>query len=97
MRTHHQITDKIKQLKKRYKGIKDNNNLSSRSRKTFKCFDAIDDIMGDRLITKPRHLYESGETTGETEGVDAESGDESENDDSSQSFVVMKVSNNQND
>ena len=97
VRTHHQISDKIKQLKKKYKGIKDNNNLSGRSRKTFKFFDAIDAIMGDRPITKPRHLFESGETTGETEEVDVEGGDDSENDDSSPSFVVRKAPNDQND
>ena len=53
--------------------------------------------MGDRPITKPRHLFESGETTGETEEVDVEGGDDSENDDSSPSFVVMKAPNDQND
>ena len=61
MRSYQQINEKIKQLKKCYKKIKDNNSLSGRSRKTFKHFDEMDEVMGDRPITRPSNLFESSE------------------------------------
>ncbi|XP_048578645.1 uncharacterized protein LOC125560657 [Nematostella vectensis] len=56
-RSYQQVSEKIKQLKKAYKKVKDNNNLSGRSRKTFKHFDQMDRVMGDR----PPSLFESSE------------------------------------
>ena len=44
------IREKIKQLKKKYKKVKDNN-LSGRSRKTCQFFDWFDEVMGDRPTT----------------------------------------------
>ena len=61
MRTHHQISEKLKQLKKYYKKVKDNNNLSGRNRISFKFFAKVDRIMGDRPITRPQNLLDSGE------------------------------------
>ena len=53
-----QIREKIKQLKKKYKKVKDNNSLSDRSRKTFQFFDRLDEVMGDRPITRPPCLLD---------------------------------------
>ncbi len=59
--SHTQISEKLKELKKAYKKVKDNNNLFGRSRKTFKHFDEMDQIMGDKPITRPPSLFESSE------------------------------------
>ena len=59
IRSYKQINEKIKQLKKSYKHVKDKNNLSGRSRNTFKHFEQMDEVMGDRPITRPPTLFES--------------------------------------
>ena len=66
-RSCNQIREKIKQLKQRYKKIKDNNQLSGRSRKTFKFFDKLDEVLGDRPITRPPSVFESGEQSDDGE------------------------------
>ena len=43
----------MKQLKQAYKKVKDSKNKSGNSRKTFKYFESIDKILGDRPITRP--------------------------------------------
>ncbi len=58
-RSCNQIREKIKQLKQRYKKIKDNNQLSGRSQKTFKFFDKLDEVIGDRPIKRPSSVLES--------------------------------------
>ena len=54
-----QIREKIKQLKQAYKKVKDSNNKSRNSQKTFKCFESIDKILGDRPIARSESLLES--------------------------------------
>jgi len=54
-----QVREKIKQLKQAYKKAKDSNNKSGNNRKTFKYFENIDKILGDRPITRPESLLES--------------------------------------
>ena len=56
--THKQINEKIKQLKKKYKETKDANNLSGRNRTSFKYFEKMDEILGDRPIARPFVLFE---------------------------------------
>ena len=59
IRTFVQVREKIKQLKQAYKKVKDSNNKSGNNRKTFKHFESIDKILGDRPITRPGSLLES--------------------------------------
>ena len=58
-RTFIQVREKIKQLKQAYKKGKDSNNRSGSNRKTFKYFESIDKILGDRPITRPVSILES--------------------------------------
>ena len=60
-RTYLQIKEKIKQLKKTYRGIKDNNGASGRRRRTFNLFQHIDECMGDRPLTQPVSILESSD------------------------------------
>ena len=62
-RSYFQVTEKIKQLKQKYKKMKDNNNLSGRNRKTFKHFEKMDEIMGCRPVTRLTNLLGSGSQT----------------------------------
>ena len=41
------------------KKIKDNNQLSGRSQKTFKFFNKLDEVIGDRPIKRPSSVLES--------------------------------------
>ena len=63
VRNYMQIWEKIKQFKQSYKKVKDNNNLSGRERKTFEFYEQVDQIMGDRPITKPPSVLDTGEPT----------------------------------
>ena len=80
IRSYSQIREKIKQLKQKYKKMKDNNNLSGRDRKKFKHFDKMDEIMGCRPITRPTNLLEGGSQ--------AIGSDESDNDSLEQPVVA---------
>ena len=62
-RTFIQVREKIKQLKQVYKKVKDSNNRSGSNRKTFKYFESIDKILGDRPITRPVNILESIESS----------------------------------
>ena len=59
IRTFAQVREKIKQLEQAYKKVKDSNNKSGNSWKTFKYFESINKILGDRPITRPGSLLES--------------------------------------
>ena len=72
-RTHKQINEKIKQLKKKYKQIKDANNVSGSGRKTWKFFNVVDEILGDRPISTPSYLFEIEDESGQ-QGEEEESG-----------------------
>jgi len=50
------VADKIKQLKQKYKKMKDNNSLPGKNRETFRHFDKIERIIGCRPITRPTKL-----------------------------------------
>ena len=63
VRNYMQIREQIKQLKQSYKKVKDNNNLSGTGRKTFEFYEQVDQIMGDRPITKPLCFLDTGEPT----------------------------------
>ena len=54
-----QVREKIKQLKQVYKKVKDSNNKSGNSRKTFKYFESINKILGDRPRARQGSLLES--------------------------------------
>ena len=55
-RSYSQVTEKIKQLKQKYKKMKDNNNLPGKNRETFKHFDKMEEIMGCKPITRPTNF-----------------------------------------
>ena len=54
-----QCRDKIKNLKTKYKEIKDNNGETGRGRKSCKFFDEMDRILGHRPTSVPHVLFES--------------------------------------
>ena len=72
-RIHKQINEKIKQLKKKYKQIKDANNISGSGRKTWKFFNVVDEILGDRSIATPYYLFEIEDESAQ-QGEEEESG-----------------------
>ena len=61
VRSFAQVREKIKQLKQRYKKIKDSNNRSGNKRRTCPFYKELDDILGDRPITNPPKLLDSME------------------------------------
>ena len=70
---HKEINEKIKQLKNKYKQIKNTNNISGSERKTWKFFNVVDEILGDRPIATHSFLFEMEDEFGQ-QGEDEESG-----------------------
>ena len=54
-----QCRDKIRNLKTKYKEIRDNNGETGRGRKSCKFFDEMDRILGHRPTSVPHVLFES--------------------------------------
>ena len=55
-----QCRNKIKNLKKEYRVVKDNNKETGRGRKTCKFFSELDRILGHRPATVPASLLDTG-------------------------------------
>ena len=73
-----QCRDKIKKLKVEYKKIKDNNNETGRDRKTWRFYDCMNDILGNKPATRPTIVIDSlqqgvvpVDDTGDVEVTDA--------------------------
>ena len=54
-----QCREKVKKLKKDYRKIADNNNMTGRKRKSCKFFDELDKILAAKLATKPTLVISS--------------------------------------
>ena len=54
-----QCRDKIKKLKGEYKKIKDSNNETGRNRKTWKFYDPMNEILGNKPATRPAVVIDS--------------------------------------
>ena len=54
-----QCRTKIKNLKKEYKTVKDNNGETGRGRKTSRYYDMLDSILGHRPASVPHNLLDS--------------------------------------
>lgn len=61
-----QCRNKIKNLKKDYRIVKDNNDETGRARKTCKYFDELDVILGHRPASIPAVLIDTGRGTEDT-------------------------------
>ena len=57
-----QCRNKVKNLKKHYREVKDNNKETGRGRKTCKFFEELDLILGHRLATVPTSLLDTGDS-----------------------------------
>ena len=55
-----QCRNKVKNLKKHYREVKDNNKETGRGRKTFRYFEELDLILGHRPATVPTSLLDTG-------------------------------------
>ena len=55
-----QCKTKIKNLKKKYRDVKDHNGETGRGRKTCKFFDELDEILGHRPASVPTTLLDTG-------------------------------------
>jgi len=76
-RTGVQCRDKIKKLKGDYRKVKDHNNQTGNNRKTFRFYDAMNAIMGDKPTTTPpvmidTSLESSFQSQSETDGHEAD-------------------------
>ena len=61
VRSFAQVREKIKQLKQRYKIIKDSNNRSGNKMRTYPFYKELDNTLGDKPITNPPKLLDSME------------------------------------
>ena len=57
-----QCRKKVKNLKKHYREVKDNNKETGRGRKTCKFFEELDLILGHRPATVPTSLLDTGDS-----------------------------------
>ena len=57
-----QCRNKVKNLKKLYREVKDNNKETGRGRKTCKFFEELDLILGHRPATVPTSLLDTGDS-----------------------------------
>ena len=57
-----QCRNKVKNLKKHYREVKDNNKETGRGRKTCKFFEELDLILGHRPATVPTSLLDTGDS-----------------------------------
>ena len=73
-----QCRNKIKNLKKEYRQVKDNNGQTGRERKTCKFYKELDDILGHRPASVPAVLLDTGTTTNSNNGVESDSAEERE-------------------
>ena len=70
-----QCKNKIKNLKKQYRVVKDNNRETGRGRKSCKFYDELDAILGHRPASVPAVILDTGnqdspqETTSEINGI----------------------------
>ena len=67
-----QCRAKIKNLKTKYREIKDNNNKTGRGRKSCKFFKELDKILGHRPASVPSALLDTGDTLSESEAESEE-------------------------
>ena len=58
-----QCRTKIKNLKRDYRIVKDNNNETGRGRKTCKFFKELDNILGHRPASVPTSLLDTGDSS----------------------------------
>ena len=77
-RTGLQCQEKVKKMKQDFKKIKDNNNETGRRRKSWKFYDCMNEILGERPATRPAVILDSSnldrpEEMSSNESVDAES------------------------
>ena len=64
-----QCRNKIKNLKKEYRQVKDNNTQTGRGRKTCKNYKELDNILGHRPASVPAVLLDTGTTTNSSSAV----------------------------
>jgi len=64
-----QCRNKIKNLKKEYRQVKDNNTQTGRGRKTCKNYKELDNILGHRPASVPAILLDTGTTTNSSSAV----------------------------
>ena len=62
-----QCRAKIKNLKTKYREVKDNNNKTGRGRKSCKFFRELDEILGHRPASVPSSILDTGEFPSESE------------------------------
>ena len=67
-----QCRAKIKNLKTKYREIKDNNKKTGRGRKSCKFFKELDKILGHRPASVPSALLDTGDTLSESEAESEE-------------------------
>ena len=67
-----QCRDKIKNLKTKYKEVKDSNKETRRGRKSCKFFGEMDAILGHRPATAPSALFDSYFSTGESQNSEVD-------------------------
>ena len=64
-----QCRNKIKNLKKEYRQVKDSNTQTGRGRKTCKDYKELDNILGHRPASVPAVLLDTGTTTNSSSAV----------------------------
>ena len=74
-----QCRAKVKNLKTKYRVIKDNNNKTGRGRKSCKFFKELDGILGHRPASVPSALLDTGDSSGTLPDSEAESDEEEVN------------------
>ena len=67
-----QCRNKIKNLKKEYRSVKDNNGETERGRKTCKFYKELDEILGHRPASVPVSLLDTGTSSSTTPEVSPE-------------------------
>jgi hypothetical protein len=67
-----QCRNKIKNLKKEYRTVKDNNGETGRGRKTCKFYKELDEILGHRPASVPVSLLDTGTSSSSTPEVSTE-------------------------
>ena len=85
-----QCRAKIKNLKTKYREVKDNNKETGRGRKSCKFFLELDEILGHRPASVPSVLLDTGEST----SMLPESEAESEHEEGNKSYIIIMENRN---
>ena len=72
MRDWEQCRTKVKNLKKEYRTVKDNNGETGRGRKTCKFYRELDSILGHRPASVPASLLDTGNGNASSNSADEE-------------------------